>query len=230
MFKRSLFFLLVSFSFFLKGQISVDTINRTIDTTKNIRKKITKIYSLSKNRTLTPSDLEFLKTKMLDVAAVSAKKSDKGFAYYQFAVLCSTKKKHNEAIKYGFDALKIAEQTKDTALVFRCLYRLGVAYKDLNNIPYSKKYFYNALNYATLINNDEDLVSIYNYFGTIYKNADILDSALFYNKKALVLRLKLGDKKGIATTYNNIGLVYKKQKNYDLALTYLQKALTLRVQ
>lgn len=228
MFKKRLILILSVLVIFSKAQISIDTINKTVDTTKSTRKKISKVVALARGRNLTNSDLDFIRSKMLSIAAASDKKKDLAYANYQFAFLNATLKKYNEAIKYNFEAIKIAETEQDTALIFKCNYRLGVAYKELQNINYSKKYLYNAIYLSSNVKNDEDLVEVYNYLGTIYKNANTLDSALFYNKKALEIRLRLGDKKGLASTYNNIGLVYKKQKNYDLALTYLNKALALR--
>ncbi|MBA3665642.1 MAG: tetratricopeptide repeat protein [Bacteroidetes bacterium] len=218
------------FSFYVNGQISNDTINKTVESTLNPRKKIEKIFDLVSNRTLTNAELEYLKSKMLGIGASSTIKSDLGFAYFQFAFLCTEQKKINEAIRYNFEALKIAESTEDSLLIVLINYKLGVAYNTLKNTAYAKKYFYNSIAISKLIKNNKELVENYNLMGTIFKDDGVLDSALFYNKKALEIRLQIGDKKGLASSYNNIALVYKRQKNYDLALTYLQKALALRIQ
>jgi len=229
MFKRGCILLFCFIAIFCNGQLSYDTLQRTVDTTVGVRKKINRVVQLSKNRKLTNSDFVYLKNKMFELAA-SGKKSDVGYANYQLAVLYSVKKKYNEVIRYSFEGLKISEAAKDTVTVAHLNYRLGLAYKELKNIPYSKKYFYRNISISQNIKNNEELVEAYNYLGTIFKNENVVDSALFYNKKALELRLKLGDKKGLASTYNNIGLVYKKKKDYELARTYLEKALALRIQ
>ncbi|MCE3226329.1 MAG: nprA [Bacteroidetes bacterium] len=213
---------------FLNAQISIDTINKTVDTTQKVRKKINKVTQLSRNRKLTNSDFDFIRNKLVEIASKSDKKSDLGYAYYQLGLLYSNQKKHNEAIKYSFEGLKISEAEKDTFLTAHLNHRLATSYYELKNNAYAKKYFYATLAISANIKNDEDVVWSLTSLGTIFKNENILDSALFYNKKALELRIKLKDKKGLATAYNNLGLVYKKKKDYDLALNYLNKALALR--
>lgn len=215
-------------SVFVYGQISIDTINKTIDTTALVRKKIEKVFTLSRGRLLSEPDLQFIRSKMLQIAKSSSVKSDEGFAYYQFALLYSNQKKPSEAIKNYFEALKIAEPTKDSALISKVNLKLALSFKELNNINYSIKYLYKAIRISCELKNNKECADIYNLLGTIFKDQNAFDSALYYNKKALEIRLKLGDKKGLAITYNNIGLVYKKQKNYEPSIIYLEKALTLR--
>lgn len=223
-----LFFLFVLFE--TKSQINYDSISSTIDTIVSPRKKISKIYQLVKNRSLSNKDYEFLQSKITDIASKSQKKNDLAYGFHQISLIYSAQKQYNEAVNFCFKALTEAEKNKDTVIMASANYKLGVAYKELKNIPYSKKHFYYSMSLLSLVKKDEELVECFNYMGTIFKNEDQLDSALFYNKKALEIRLKLKDKKGLASTYNNMGLVYKKKKNYDLALNYLDKALAIRTE
>lgn len=226
------FFILLFCSFLhhAEAQISIDSINNRIDTVTNPRKKISRICQYTKTFTLSSADFSLLVNKMTDIGAKSKNKGDVGYAHLQIALMYSIQKRYNESVNYAFKALSEAEKINDTSLVASANYRLGVAYKELKNVPYAKKHFYYAISNLLKKKKDEELVECFNFMGTIFKNEDQLDSALLYNKKALEIRLRLKDQKGLASTYNNMGLVYKKKKNYDLALTYLQKALGIRTE
>jgi serine phosphatase RsbU (regulator of sigma subunit) len=225
--KKLILLLLVGLLSPLKAQINFDTINRTIDTTVKVRKKMTKAIGFAKNKTLTNPEIEFLRTKVLEIGT---KKKELPFAYLQLSILYYGQKKFNDAISFSFKSLKGAENANDTLIMAHANYRLGFAYRELKNFPYAKKHFHYTISLSKNVKNEEELGETYNVMGTIFKNEGLLDSALEYNKKAMPIRIKLGDKKGLASTYNNLGLVYKKKKDFDLALDYLTKALELRTE
>ncbi len=82
-----------------------------------------------------------------------------------------------------------------------------------------------ALELATALGLEDDMINSYNFIGVSYRNMGSYAQAMSSYLKALELAEKIRNDKQIAYCYNNISNLYQKQKLYRPALENAMKAL-----
>src|SRR5690606_23504346 len=114
------------------------------------------------------------------------------------------------ALIIGEQAFELAENIKDTNRIIDALNSIATAYAVQGNYTPSLTYFYQARDFAKLVNQPKDLSRIFNNIGLVYWNQGKLDSAIEVYNQALRQFNKMDEQKGnMANTYNNLGLIYK---------------------
>ena len=136
----------------------------------------------------------------------------------------------NLALKYGEEALKLAE---------KLIYKKGIA-EAFINIGYFYYYkgettkaldFYNkALSLSININNKNIEAISLRKIGVVYDSQSEFPKALDYYTRALKIKEQTNDNSEIATILLNIGVIYHNLKRFDEALEYENKALKLYIQ
>lgn len=133
------------------------------------------------------------------------------------------------AMKYGQEALDLAKQLNDSAMISKSLRLIaGVHYYkgDFDqSLAYNQKAFSIAiaLKDSTLINNG------YNNIGLLYYNLGSYQTALEYLLRSKSIKNKIGETYGLSTTLNNIGLVFERVKDYRQARRYFEQAYDVAV-
>lgn len=130
------------------------------------------------------------------------------------------------ALIIGEQAFGLAKNIKDTNRIIDALNSIATAYAVQGNYTPSLTYFYQARDFAKLVNQPKDLSRIFNNIGLVYWNQGKLDSAIEVYNQSLRQFNKMDEQKGnMANTYNNLGLIHKNKGNYNLAIQNYRAAL-----
>jgi two-component system, NtrC family, sensor kinase len=179
------------------------------------------------------ASLEILK-KMKDLAGQSRILNNLGSLYGDEALGGGSKAgqlgtmaegQETKAVEYYLQALKLAEQAKDSHRVVIALSNIGVVYlNNPNTYDKALEYLLRALPVAKELKDSVIIGSVTVNIGEIYLSKNRYDSALFYFRQSLTAFEATGD---ICYTLNDIAKLYTTQQNYDSALIYYGRALTI---
>ena len=133
----------------------------------------------------------------------------------------------DEGIKYGKQALDIAEEIKWEKGIANANGKIGINYWAKSDYPDALKFYFIALKINEELGNKSEMAKNQNNIGLVYWNQSDYPKALEYFNKALKMYEVSGDKTGIAGILGNIGLVYDDQSDYVKALDYYFKALKM---
>lgn len=131
---------------------------------------------------------------------------------------------YTQAILYGKEAERLANNTNDNPLQFKIVENLsylnGLCENDQLQLQYAKK----ALTIAQKVQNKNWMIYTYNKISFAFYNLGQNDSALFYIEKSIpyIEYVRDNDKTSFLT---NVGLLYK-NKEPQKAKYYFEKALT----
>ena len=141
-------------------------------------------------------DYSFSQEKEIDSLRIllqtDQKDTNKLIHLYQLSDLSETVGNYPEGLKYGNEALSLAEQLLN----------------DANGI--SRDYIIQTIK--------KNKAKIYSNIGIIYDVQGNFPEALKNHLAALKIYDSMNDKRGVARCYNNIGIIYKQQDNYQEAL------------
>jgi adenylate cyclase len=130
-----------------------------------------------------------------------------------------------EAKKYGFQALEIAQRLKLNAARALALKNIGTAFYFQGNSTATLDYYGQSLRIYDSINDQESKARMLNNVGNVYYMNGTDDKALDNYFQSLDISEKIGDKAGIATAYSQIAHVYQnKRATTDKALEFFLKA------
>ncbi len=133
-----------------------------------------------------------------------------------------------KTVRYGQEALSLAEELNDETEKARALNSIGVGHKFISDYETALKYCLKALNIRENSGDKKGIAESLHEVGIIYDYLSNYDNALQYYNKSLKIREEIGDKKGIAASLNNIGIIYHLTENYEKALEYYLKSLDIR--
>jgi signal transduction histidine kinase len=135
--------------------------------------------------------------------------------------------KHEVALGYYLQALKIDETLNDDSKTARDLYRAGHASKKLGKYDESLEYYRSALKIDKGLNDKASMA--WDHFGIsdCYFNKGMYMKALEYTNNGLALFEELDNKLGIADCYNELGRIYSNQGLRSDALNYYEKSLKI---
>ena len=130
-------------------------------------------------------------------------------------------------IKYGKQALSIAEKKKWMKGAAIANSYIGVNYKARSDYPHALEYNLKALKINEELNDKQGIAANLGNIGLIYQNRADLANALDYHLKALKINEELDNQKGKAANLANISSIYEQKNDYPKALTYLEQALKI---
>lgn len=110
-------------------------------------------------------------------------------------------------------------------LQMRALIEFGIEYFFRSEYDIALRYYFEAADVCSEINDDAHLSECYGEIGILYKNQGRLDLALDYQQKAIAIANTTGEEDWVAICNNNIGNIYKAKGYLSIAQNYYLKAL-----
>lgn len=138
--------------------------------------------------------------------------------------------KHELALKYYFDALKIFEKLNTTIGKVEVNNEIGTLYRKNNRLEEAIAIFKKTLLLAESIKDTGNMAKTLNNTGIVYEVQNNLPLALIQYNKALQFYIKIRDTIGLSYCYENIGGVYLIQKKYNESEKYLLLSYQFRKQ
>ena len=99
----------------------------------------------------------------------------------------------NQSIKYGTEALQIAEKLNNINLIYSAVYKLSFYYKGIGELNTALNYLFKCEKIALQLKDVKGLAQTYNSFGNIYIELSNHTKALFYLQKSLQLKESVKD-------------------------------------
>lgn len=139
---------------------------------------------------------------------------------------------YKKASSFYFQALKSAEQTRDTFAIVTLYNNLGTIHDRLHEYDRALEYYFKAqdlVNTQPAASKATVLPTIYNNIANIYQSKGDFPSAKDYYEKTLALSRQTGNKSVEATANNNLGKLYfHNLRDNAAALPYLKEGLRIR--
>lgn len=152
-----------------------------------------------------------------------------GRALNSMAYSLSTIGRYDEALKYAFDALKHAEESRNIEAVGWSNYALGVFYFDLKDYSSSELYFKNGFD---IFQSDEKFVlataRCRSGLGSIFMATDRLDEAFEHIALSAEGYRKINNVMGESRALNDLGVLQRMKGKYEDSEIYLKQSLALR--
>lgn len=132
---------------------------------------------------------------------------------------------YEDARKYGYEALEIAEKLDDKVLIFDILTSVGISYAIQGEYLKAKEIFEKSYLIAQKIQNTKMIIKAYINLGNIELNISNNQGAVNFYFEAVRLCEEINYTDLLAKLYNNIGNVYVDLGKCKEALEYLKKSL-----
>lgn len=130
----------------------------------------------------------------------------------------------DSALRYGNEALKIAQEIDDRQLIAQSLSDLGAIYFVKGEIDKSLELYGQSLNIREEDGDKEGMASLHFKIGGAYYRKLELEKSMSYFLKSLYYYEKTNNENVIANLHSNIAVVYTALHNYAKALDYLISA------
>jgi signal transduction histidine kinase len=150
-------------------------------------------------------------SKQLDTALVLFReaKDKKGTAnaMSNYGAVCQRASKPVEAIRYFFEAYKMAEEANDSKVMFSSTFNIAIIYSDQENGKKALEYSKKALAIAEKAGDSNNLGKATAGVAESYRLCrDTLNAQLYFEKAVNILE-QLGDEQGVAAALTNWALV-----------------------
>jgi two-component system LytT family sensor kinase len=157
-------------------------------------------------------------------------KSLKPNLYFIFGNIYLNKADYQKSLFYYLQALRLFEKKQNFEYVARSLNNIGVVYSYLKNLPFSEKYFKQALVYRKQKGYMKDVGILYTSIGFILTEKKQYREALYYYTLALDIGKKNKDKYLIAFSYSSLGQNSEYFKQFVLAKQYTDSAIQIFIE
>jgi len=134
---------------------------------------------------------------------------------------------YQQSLDYALQALELSESLGFENGMMKAYTNIAYGYHLLGKTVLAKEYFDKAVDLAKTLNDQEQLVIIYNYYYLFYDKIELHDKASEYAFKALRLSEEIDYQAGIAAMSINIATLYGAQENLEKEKEYLFKALEI---
>lgn len=131
------------------------------------------------------------------------------------------------AIDIYYQALFLAEESKDSMLIAKVYHNLGMIYDEFEDYDQAIEYFQKSLVYSQSVKNETLIAKTYQNIAISYQNKQDLKTAIEYNKKANEIAVRINDTQILIDVTNNFGTIAYEQKKLDESYAYYVKALEL---
>lgn len=132
-----------------------------------------------------------------------------------------------EGIRYGSEAIKLAEKAGWKNGVAKAYYSRGLNHLYLSDFENAEKDFSLALKLGQELKDSFIIGTVYNYMGVMHDYRSEFYEAQKLYAKALELFISLGEKRSLAATLGNMGISKMCVGENDEALLYLNRCLAL---
>ena len=128
------------------------------------------------------------------------------------------------------EALGIARELGDDALVEHVLQPLGIAAAWRNDVPSARKYLEEAASLARNIGNERELAAALNGLAQLHRVEGELDKAESLYEQAVQLLRKIGDRESVAITLLNLAMVSIGREHAERASRMLKEVLDIAIE
>ena len=135
--------------------------------------------------------------------------------------------KPDEGIRYGEQALNLAEKKAYTKELAESYNVIGLNYKVKADYKTALDYHTKALEVAEKAKDQPNMANALGSIGIIYLFQGAYPKSLEFLLRSLRINESIGAKSGMASNIGNIGNVYSYLKEYDKCLEYYERALRL---
>lgn len=130
-----------------------------------------------------------------------------------------------KGVKYGKQAVALAEKLKLKPGMAAAYNGIGVNYKNLSDHPKALDFLFRSLEINEQMGNEVNAARNMGNIGTIYRETRSFNKALEYSEKALSLNRKLRRDIGVINNLSDMGTIYAELKKYDTAHLLYKEAL-----
>lgn len=134
----------------------------------------------------------------------------------------------NKAFEYNRDAIYLAKELKNEAILAKVFNHRGVLYRNISDFPEAERKFYEALQIAEKYQNLQEIAYANNNLGDLLRLTGSTAESIKFMQKAQEIFKKLKDKRGEAYTYIRLSEAFQKLGNLEKAEEMAQKCLVLR--
>ncbi len=133
-------------------------------------------------------------------------------------------KYYDSCYLYCMDALRLAIEAKDGALIARSYYVKGFYHRNKFQTDSTVECFMKSLKYYEKVNDSKQIAELSSSIADVYLFKKNYSEAIEKYKKSLVIQLYRKDSSAISTAYSAIASVYYYQDSLTVALFYFQKS------
>ncbi len=133
-----------------------------------------------------------------------------------------------KSIKYGIQAIELAQQYKDFENLTKAHSFVGVAYRNLGNYTEAFDFYFKGLNLARKHNLEEQEGYAHINIGNLYVFQNNYKDAEEYLNNALIISEKIENEVMQAYCHFNLGRAMIEKEYYSKALIHLDKSLAIR--
>jgi len=134
----------------------------------------------------------------------------------------------DSALKYGNNALRLAEDLDDKKGIAQSYNDMGIIYMDQTRYDYALENYSKALQIRLVMSDSSGIASLYNKMGIIYQKQGKLSKALESQLKALEIYEALNHERWIAYSLNNIAIINFNIGDLETSLEYHKRSLEIR--
>ena len=133
-----------------------------------------------------------------------------------------------ESVKYGMEAIDLANQYKDYISLAKAYSFVGVAYRVMGKYSKAVDFYYEGLEVADKNGIPEQAGYAYLNLANLYIYQELISLASENLKKADAIARKIDNKSMLAYVNQYNGRMYSLENKFDSALLFYQKSLSLR--
>src|SRR5262249_37979828 len=136
--------------------------------------------------------------------------------------------RHENAIGYFEQALKISKEMKDRASEGRSLNNLGNTYYSMRRYEKAVEYYEEALAIRQEVKDRASEGRALNNLGNAYRSMRRNERAIEYYEEALAIRREVKDRTGEGVTLGSLGNAYRSLSRNERAIEYYEQALAIK--
>jgi signal transduction histidine kinase len=130
-------------------------------------------------------------------------------------------------LKYGLEALALAEKPENNIWLSQIQYRIGHIHKKMGNIADALYYYLESLKFAKKYKDEKRLPLLYSALGSLYRVSEDYEKAIYYYRLGIE-KLRLAenriDSTNLAKSLMNTGEFYRILGKYDSANLYFEES------
>ena len=140
--------------------------------------------------------------------------------------LANSEKKSDgyKSIDHYKDALLIARELGDSAVIVQALQSIGDGYRRMCNFDVALEYYLDLMDFAVKADDQKLQAKTNRYLGMVYDNLGYYNKAMEYLKRAVSMSEELVYAEEMPEAYLILGNVYKNLGSYEQAISYYQKS------
>jgi tetratricopeptide (TPR) repeat protein len=132
---------------------------------------------------------------------------------------------YDKSIDAYLQALRLAEESKDSQRISSCLNNIGSVFQAQGNFSKALSYYLRSLKMEETLDDQGQLSIRYYNIGTVYESLDSMNLAYAYYQNSLLIEEKLGNKEGIYYALYGIAGIETRLGRFESAMANISRAL-----